>query len=57
MRVHLLGILHAPLSALLKGIVVLQGDQLLPAVRIAWALLIASDDANLVATAGAKRDS
>uniref|UniRef100_A0A914HFS7 Uncharacterized protein n=1 Tax=Globodera rostochiensis TaxID=31243 RepID=A0A914HFS7_GLORO len=52
-RVQMLGLVHAPLSALLKGVVVLKADQLIPSVRIAWTLLIASDDANLVATAAA----
>ncbi|KAL3119939.1 hypothetical protein niasHT_007067 [Heterodera trifolii] len=53
LRVHLLGFIHAPLSALLKGIVVLKSDQLIPCVKIAWTLLIASDDSHLVATAAA----
>ena len=52
LRVQLLELVHCPLSAILKGIVVLKAEQLAPAVPIAWALLNRMDNANLTATAG-----
>lgn len=52
LRIQLLGLVHSPLSSILKSIVLLKGEQLAPVVPIAWTLLTRIEDANLIATAG-----
>ena len=52
LKVNLLGLVHSPISTLLKSIVLLKGEQLAPVVPIAWTLLTRLEDANLTATAG-----
>lgn len=54
LRVNLLDLVHSPLSALLKGIVLMKNEQLISAIPISWALLNRIDDVNLTATAGGK---
>ena len=52
LKTQLLGLVHSPLSTLLKSIVLIKVEQLVPVIPIAWTLLTRIEDSNLTATAG-----